>query len=132
MTNEEQEKLNQLLDLYRKEIANKRVLIKPHFEDFDITKAGHISKGQFLRIINQFGLFPEQQALNLILKRYMDKGTLDEVNYYEFCRDVDIFGEGAQISKQYAESFKTFVKGDNENKTFIYNDTPNDLNDLLA
>jgi len=25
----------------------------------------------------------------------MDKGTLDEVNYYEFCRDVDIFGEGA-------------------------------------
>jgi len=60
MTNEEQEKLNQLLDLYRKEIANKRVLIKPHFEDFDITKAGHISKGQFLRIINQFGLFPEQ------------------------------------------------------------------------
>ena len=32
------------MSIYHKEIQNKRVLIKPHFEDFDITKQGYISK----------------------------------------------------------------------------------------
>lgn len=118
--------------LYNKEIQNKRVLIKPHFEDFDITKQGYISKNQFLRILNQFGLFPNEEALNLILKRYTDKGTLDEVNYYEFCRDVDIPDEGAEISKKYAESFQNFKKTENKFQPYIYNDRPNDIQDLLA
>jgi hypothetical protein len=38
----------------------------------------------------------------LILKRYSDKGSVDEVNYYEFCQDVDIYDEGVDISKKYA------------------------------
>lgn len=108
------------------------MLIKPHFEDFDITKQGYISKNQFLRILNQFGLFPNEEALNIILKRYTDKGTLDEVNYYEFCRDVDIPDEGAEISKKYAQSFQNFTKTENKFKPFIYKDKPNDLEDLLA
>ena len=90
------------------------MLIKPHFEDFDKTKQGYISKNQFLRILNQFSLFPNEEALNLILKRYTDKGTLDEVNYYEFCRDVDIFDEGVTVSRTYADSFKTYQKPEKE------------------
>ncbi len=62
-----------------------------------------------MRILNQFGLFPKEEALNLILKRYTDKGTLDEVNYYEFCRDVDIYDEGVAVSKAYADSFKNWT-----------------------
>jgi len=82
--------------------------------------------------LNQFGLFPKEEALNLILKRYTDKGTLDEVNYYEFCRDVDIYDEGVAVSKAYADSFKNWTGSKTEVNRWIYNDKPNDLEDLLA
>jgi hypothetical protein len=39
----------------------------------------------------------------LILKRYTDRGNLDEVNYFEFCKEVDIYDEGVEISKKYAD-----------------------------
>lgn len=44
------------------------------------------------------------------MKRYTDKGTLDEVNYYDFWRDIDTYDEGVNISKQYADSFKNYKK----------------------
>ena len=117
---------------YRREIANKRALIKPHFQDFDKTKQGYISKNQFLRILYQFGLYPDEASLNLILRRYIDKGNLDEVNYYEFCRDVDIYDEGVQISEGHASAFKNYKKSTEGTNAFIHNDIPNDLQDLLA
>lgn len=124
--------MEQLLLIYRREIANKRALIKPHFQDFDKTKQGYISKNQFLRILYQFGLYPNEESLNLILRRYIDKGNLDEVNYYEFCRDVDISDEGARISAEHAQAFKTYVPNSSPFQPSILNDLPNDLGDLLA
>lgn len=44
----------------------------------------------------------------------MDKGSVDEVNYYEFCKDVDIYDEGVEISKKYAQSFLDYKKPLNE------------------
>jgi hypothetical protein len=86
-----------------------------------------------LRILNQFNLFPSEDALNLILKRYTDKGTLDEVNYYEFCRDVDIYEEGVAVSRTYADSFKNYEKSTSAKADpFIHNDVPNDIEDLLC
>lgn len=121
------------MDVYRKQIKDRRMLIKPHFQDFDKTNNGHVSKNQFLRILNQFGLFPDERILNLLLKRYIDKGNLDEVNYYDFCRDIEVLEEGRKLAFEYAESFKN---PDNRqqtfSKTFILNDTPNDLEDVLA
>jgi hypothetical protein len=29
--------------------------------------------------------------MNLILKKYADKGNLNEINYFDFCRDVDLY-----------------------------------------
>ena len=69
---------------------------------------------------------------NLILKRYMDKGSVDEVNYYEFCKDVDIYDEGVEISKKYAQSFLDYKKPTNEPQPTIYNDRPEGIDDLLA
>lgn len=66
------------------------------------------------------------------MKRYTDKGTLDEVNYYEFCRDVDIFDEGVLVSKTYADSFKNYQKPEKEFQPYIHNDIPNSIDDLLA
>lgn len=74
-------------------ITTKRLHLKPQFEDFDITKIGYVTKNQFCRILKQFGMTPPSDALfNLLLKKYMDKGNLSEVNYYDFIRDVDRYG----------------------------------------
>jgi len=130
---EEEYHLQQLVDIYRQQIKNRRVLLKPTFQDFDKTQLGYVSKNQFLRILNQFDLFPNNEALNLLLKRYTDRGNLDEVNYYDFCRDVDLYDdEGKEISKKHAESFKGPMNQSLRGTAFISNENPQDLNDLLA
>lgn len=122
-----------LIQMYQQQIKNRRVLLKPTFQDFDKTQIGYVSKNQFLRILNQFGLFPNKEAVNLILKRYTDKGNLDEVNYYDFCNDVDLYDdEGKKISKEHAESFKGPQNRATKATAFISNETPQDLNDLFA
>ena len=121
-----------MIERYKQEILNRRVLLKPHFQDFDRTKVGHISKIQFLRILNQFGLFPNEEAINLILKRYIDKGNLEEVNYYDFCNDVDsLYEDGKEIDRNHTEQFKNPQRLDHLKKSFIYDDKPNDLDDLI-
>ena len=33
---------------------------------------------------------PNEVILELFMKRYLDKGNFEEVNYFDFCKDVDI------------------------------------------
>ena len=52
----------------------------------------------------------------------MDKGNLNEVNYYEFIRDVDKYNEDSkEISQSYANSFVGFEKKPRPNKATISN-----------
>lgn len=63
----------------------------------------------------------------------MDKGNLNEVNYYEFIRDVDKYNEDSkEISQNYANSFIGFEKRPRPNKATISNEYPQDLQDLLS
>lgn len=63
----------------------------------------------------------------------MDKGNLNEVNYYQFIRDVDKYNEDSKvISESYASSFAGFVKKPRPNAATISNENPQDLEDLLA
>lgn len=39
--------------------------------------------------------------MNLLLRKYIDRGNLDEVNYAEFCKDVEVQDEGHRISQNY-------------------------------
>ena len=55
----EQETLNNLLASYESAFKNKRVHLKPLFEDFDITKIGYVTKNQFTRILKQFDFIPK-------------------------------------------------------------------------
>jgi hypothetical protein len=48
--------------------------------------------------LNSFNLYPDPYSLNLILKRFTDKSNLNEVNYYDFSRIVDVYDEGRDIS----------------------------------
>jgi Ca2+-binding EF-hand superfamily protein len=89
MQEQEREKLHYILDLIKKEISTKRLLFKPHFQDFDVVKNGFVTRSQFLRVLYQFDIYPKNEYIDVLLKCYTDNGNLNEVNYYDFCRDVD-------------------------------------------
>ncbi len=65
-----------------------------------------------MRILDQFGVLPKSpEDVNLLLKKYVDNGNLNEVNYYEFVKDVDFYNEdGKHISKTHANSFVHYNK----------------------
>ena len=113
---------------------HKRLHLKPQFEDFDITKIGYVTKNQFTRLLKRFDLIPDNEnQFNLLLKKYMDKGNLNEVNYYQFIRDIDHYNVDSKvISQSYADSFVGFRKKPRPNKATISNESPQDLNDLLG
>jgi len=107
--------------------------LKPQFQDFDITKCGHVTKSQFLRVLTQLGIFAPEAVLNLILRRYMDKGNADEVNYVDFCNDVDthegIFGVG----RSHGQSFDYYPRTQPRKvETEIVKLQPDDVEDVLA
>lgn len=74
----------------RRLIVSNRILLKPSFQDFDRTKSCHVTDQQFQRVLKNLGLQPgSDQVLNLITRKYLDKGNSREVNYFSFCADVD-------------------------------------------
>jgi len=71
-------------------IKAERILLKPAFEDFDRSRQLHITQHQFLRVLKQLGLMPSsQETFDLLIRKYCDRGTTAEVNYWKFCQDLD-------------------------------------------
>lgn len=133
-TPQEEATLAELIQGFRDVITTKRLHLKPQFEDFDITKIGYVTKNQFVRILKQFELFPPTEThLNLLLKKYMDRGNLADVNYYEFIRDVDKYNEiGQTLSKSHTDTFQNYAYKPRESKATIRHHIPDGLNDLLS
>ena len=48
-----------------------------------------MTKDQFLRVLDLLRITAPQHILQALMKRYMDKGNVDEVNYVDFCEDID-------------------------------------------
>lgn len=78
-------------------------------------------------------IYAPENYLNLLLKKYMDKGNADEVNYFVFCNDVDkpedMFGVGRGFNHSYDYFSKMDPRKVDDDVTKI---TPDDLEDLLA
>ena len=141
---QETEQLIAALEKFQKIMRNRRVHMRPIFQDFDIAKTGHVSRTQFTRVLNQLSLAPSQEELRLILKRYLDKGNMEEVNYMDFCTDVDkpedIFAPeetpGIDVQGALENRRKNFPNLQYTTKPVmtgpIIKDTPEDLSDLLA
>lgn len=133
ITEDEIQNENLIVAEYKKAIANKRLNLKPMFKDFDITSNGHCSKLQFMRVLTQLGISAPENIMNLLLKRYMDRGNIDEVNYVDFCNDIDspedIFGVG----RDYNQSFNYYPKNQPiPVGTDIVRYKPDDIEDVLA
>ena len=89
-TDQEKELLISTLQELRFNIVTNRIMLKPSFQDFDKARSSHITKDQFFRVLKKLNLFPEQPAVaDLLARKYFDKGNLKEINYINFCHDVD-------------------------------------------
>ena len=133
MTPEEQKVICDIMEEYRTAVKIKRIHLKPMFQDFDITKNQHVTKHQFLRTLGQLGVSAHQEVLNTLLKAYMDKGNTDEVNYFDFCNDVDSPEQLFGVGRGYNHSFDYYPKTKPRITGIdIVRDVPNDVEDILA
>ena len=125
--------MDELLAEYRTAVSNKRIHLKPIFQDFDITKNGHVTKAQFLRVLDLLKITAPPNEMQMLLRRYMDKGNVDEVNYVDFTEDVDnekmLFGVG----RDYNQATEFFPKTQaRTSKAEIVRNAPDDVDDILA
>uniref|UniRef100_A0A7S3KPW0 EF-hand domain-containing protein n=1 Tax=Euplotes crassus TaxID=5936 RepID=A0A7S3KPW0_EUPCR len=131
--NDEQQSMYEIIEAYQNVVSTRRLNLKPIFQDFDRTKCGHITKTQFVRVLNQLGIDLSHEVLSNLLKRYMDKGNADEVNYFEFINDVDrpenIFGAGRDFNHSY-DYFS--VTDPRKVGAQIAHLEPEDVDDILA
>ena len=89
-TEAEQQTLINLLTAVREQVATRRILIKPQFQDFDKSKSCHITVEQFRRVLKDIKLLPPSEDLfQLMIRKYFDKSNIREINYVAFCADID-------------------------------------------
>lgn len=88
---------------------------------------------QFMRVLAQLRISVPDELMNCLLKRYMDKGNVDEVNYVDFCNDIDspeqVFGVGRDFNHSYNYYPKTQPK---PVETDILKHKPQDIEDVIA
>ena len=130
---DDKQKMLEVMEAYRNVIKTRRLNIKPMFQDYDKTKSSHVTKTQFVRVLNLLGIDLSSEVLSLLLKKYMDRGNADEVNYFEFINDVDrpedMFGAGRDFNHSY-DYFS--VTDPRQVEDQIIKIEPEDINDLLA
>ena len=90
---EEATALDELLEELRTEVANRRLLLTPTFQDFDRRRTSHVTADQFKRVLSMTGLFKSDAALAVLLKAYAaTEGRHPPqgfVNWRRFVADVD-------------------------------------------
>lgn len=64
-------------------MKNRRLLIKPYFQDKDRNRSGFIAFTRFKSIFDNFRMQVSDQEYGIILKRFMAKAA-NEINYVEF------------------------------------------------
>lgn len=90
LTPEEEEKLQKAMFDLHQQVCSNRILLKPTFADFDRSKSQHISTPQFLRVMKTLNIMPpSDEIFDLMIRKYCDKDSIKEVNYFHFCKDVD-------------------------------------------
>jgi Ca2+-binding EF-hand superfamily protein len=133
MTEDEIQALSDILEEYKRAVKIKRIHMKPMFQDFDITRNQHVTKHQFLRTLGQLGVTAPEPVLNILLKAYMDKGNVDEVNYFDFCNDVDSPEQLFSVGRGYNHSFDYYPKTKPRIVGIdIKKDLPDDVDDIIA
>ena len=126
--------MTDILESYRQQILVKRLNLKPLFQDFDITRSGHITKTQFVRVLNQLNIQSTDYIMGLLVKKYMDKGNTNDVNYFEFTNDVDRPEDMFGVGRDFNHSYEYFPKSQPTSvaRKEIVSNIPDDIEDILA
>lgn len=86
---EQQEAIIKLEDGIRARIQTRRILVRPDFRHFDTTHRGHVTKGQFARVMDCLGFQMDPTAIDLLCYAYCDLGNHTDFNYVDFCASCD-------------------------------------------
>merc|ERR1711904_552123 len=62
----------------RARVQQRRIALKPYFEDFDPARHGHVTKNQFSRALGSLGFELTEDEVNKF-----------EMNYWDFCNTCD-------------------------------------------
>ncbi|KAJ0404945.1 hypothetical protein P43SY_005944 [Pythium insidiosum] len=74
--------------------TQRRVLVKPLFQDFDKGRREHITVEQFIRVMTMLKLtFNNTNEQRVLLKRYVSPHGERFVNYVTFCHDIESWGD---------------------------------------
>lgn len=97
----EEYELRQILLKIQAKIAQKRLFIKPLFEDFDQMKRGYIPSTKFERALSMFHLLPSNATeLSLIIRKFSERNNdalpvdRPDVNYKAFLNALELVGSG--------------------------------------
>lgn len=83
LSGEEEIQLENCLNRVGREIRNRRLLIKPFFQDKDKSNSGFISNSRFRSIFDSMKLYMTEEEYALINKRFQAHAA-NEINYVEF------------------------------------------------
>lgn len=78
-----------LEDKIRTRVKQRRMLLKPAFEDMDKCHCGHITCNQFSRVMHILGFQLDEGELAVLASAYCDRGTHVDFNYIDFMKSVD-------------------------------------------
>jgi hypothetical protein len=70
-------------------VQQRRIPLKPSFEDFDPARHGHVTKNQFSRALGSLGFELTEDEVNILALKYCDYGNKFEMNYWDFCSACD-------------------------------------------
>lgn len=86
-----------------------------------------------MRVLCQLGVQAPDYISNMLLKRYMDKGNADEVNYVDFCNEIDSPQQVFGVGRDFNHSFDYFPKSQPKpTENDIIKDQPDDIDDVIA
>ena len=83
LNNSEEQKLEACLQRIGVETKNRRLLIKPYFQDKDKANSGFVANTRFRSIFDFLKLYITDEEFNIINKRFQAKAP-NEINYVEF------------------------------------------------
>jgi len=89
LTPQENSIVNLVEDKIRARTGVRRILLRSSFQDFDPIRRGHVTKGQFGRVMHSLGFELDDSTIALMCKAYCDLGNHVDFNYLDFCASCD-------------------------------------------
>jgi Ca2+-binding EF-hand superfamily protein len=86
---EEQGRMDEIDESLRARVRERRLNLVSFFQDFDRSRRGHVSKGQFARVMATMAVELKVNDVDALCKRYCDLGNHTEFNYLDFCAACD-------------------------------------------